>query len=120
VAKETAKTRRGDSAVASGGSETVRAGDEASAGGPIVRAELLEDADAPAYFAIESPSRPIAPSFAEAIRLLGGRVPGPRRGQLSEALALVDTIPEPEGTEGAWEAVERGIAEARAFPGRES
>src|SRR4051794_27550702 len=43
-----------------------------------------------------------------------------RAGQLREALALMDSIPEPEGTDAAWEAVERGIEEARRFPGRES
>ena len=43
-----------------------------------------------------------------------------RSGRLREALALMDSIPEPEGTDAAWEAVERGIEEARQFPGRES
>lgn len=43
----------------------------------------------------------------------------PRPGRLREALALMETIPEPEGTEAAWEAVERGIADARRSPDRE-
>jgi hypothetical protein len=37
-----------------------------------------------------------------------------RPGTLKHTLALMGTIPEPEGTDAAWEEVERGIRRARA------